>query len=260
MMEKAVYKRSGITSKIIMLQDQLQVTYRTKDKVKRSARKDKRQYLEDLAKEAEQAAILGELSTVYKITKQLCRTSNAQTAHVNDKNGKSLKTEREQAERWVHHFKEVLNCPESDVIANPEISEDDLNINTEQPTLEKEGDIPSDWSKGLIVKLPKKGNLRNCDNWRGITLLSVTIKVFCKILLKLIDKIVDEKLREGQAGFRRGRGCIDQIFTLRNIIEQCIEWNTPLFINFIDFKKAFDSIHKKLLGELLNHMDFHLKF
>ncbi|CAC5396277.1 unnamed protein product [Mytilus coruscus] len=193
------------------LPDQLQVTYRTKDKeVKRSARKDKTQYLEDLAKDAEKAAVLGELSTVYKITKQLCRISNAQTADVNEKKGDSLRTEREQEERCVQHFKEVLNCPERDVIANSEILEDDLNINTEPPSIEevrntikslktgkapgidsihaemlkadldtsskvlhnlflviwKEGDIPSDWSKGLIVKLPKKGNLRNCDKWR----------------------------------------------------------------------------------------------
>lgn len=60
----------------------------------------------------------------------------------------------------------------------------------------KEGDIPSDWSKGLIVKLPKKGILRNYFNWRGITLLSVRSKVFCTILLTMIDKIVDDKVRE----------------------------------------------------------------
>ena len=49
----------------------------------------------------------------------ICASSNTQTAHVNDKNGKALKTEREQAERWVQHLKEVLNCPEPDIIANP---------------------------------------------------------------------------------------------------------------------------------------------
>ena len=42
--------------------------------------------------------------------------------------------------------------------------------------------ILDDWSKGLIGKIPKKGNIQNCDNWRGITLLSVPSKVFCKIL------------------------------------------------------------------------------
>ena len=46
--------------------------------------------------------------------------------------------------------------------------------------------IPPDWSKGLIVKILEKGDLQNCDNWRGVTLLSVPSKVFCKILLGLM--------------------------------------------------------------------------
>ena len=82
-------------------------------------------------------------------------------------------------------------------------------------------------------------------NWRGITLLSVPSKVFCKILLGRIDEVIDNKLREEQAGFRRGRGCIDQNFAIRNIIEQCIEWKMALYINYIDFKKAFDSVHRE---------------
>ena len=73
--------------------------------------------------------------------------------------------------------------------------------------------MPKDWTQGLIVKLPKKGDLQMCDNWRGITLLSIPSKVFCKIILKRIEAAVDAMLREEQSGFRRGRGCIDQIFT-----------------------------------------------
>ena len=88
-----------------------------------------------------------------------------------------------------------------------------------------------------------KGDLSNCDNWRGITLLSIPSKVFCRVLLKRIDCALDVKLRQEQAGFRKGRGCIDQIFARQNIIEQRIEWNVPLYINFIDFKKAFDNVH-----------------
>lgn len=107
--------------------------------------------------------------------------------------------------------------------------------------------IPDDWSKGLIAKLPKKGDLGDCDNWRGVTLLSIPSKVFCRVLLNRIDSAIDEKLRQEQAGFRKGKGCIDQLFTLRNIVEQSIEWKTPLYINFIDFKKAFDSIHRDTL-------------
>ena len=44
---------------------------------------------------------------------------------------------------------------------------------------------------------------------------------------------------------------MDQIFELRNIIEQCLEWKTPLFINFIDFRKAFDSVHRESLWKIL---------
>lgn len=72
--------------------------------------------------------------------------------------------------------------------------------------------IPSDWDNALNVKLPKKGELQNCNNWRGITVLSIASKVFCRILLGRIDSVVDRKLRQEQAGFRRGRGCTDQIF------------------------------------------------
>ena len=62
----------------------------------------------------------------------------------------------------------------------------------------------------------------------------------------------ENKIQEEQAGFRAGRSCTDQIFTLRNIIEQCHEWRFPLFINFVDFSKAFDSIHRDTLWKILS--------
>ena len=56
--------------------------------------------------------------------------------------------------------------------------------------------IPADWTKGLIVKLPKKGDLQNANNWRGITLLSVPCKGFCRVLLLRIEAAIDSKLRQ----------------------------------------------------------------
>ena len=67
-------------------------------------------------------------------------------------------------------------------------------------------EIPRDWNKGLIVKIPKKGDLQNCDNWRGITLLSMPSKIFCRVLLNRIEEAIDVNLRQEQAGFRRGKG------------------------------------------------------
>ena len=110
--------------------------------------------------------------------------------------------------------------------------------------------IPDEWKKGLIVKLPKKGDLSKPSNWRGITLLPYVSKVFLKILHhRIISSLEESKvIDEEQAGFRNGRSCTDHIFTLRNIVEHCEEWRVPLYVNFIDFRKAFDSVHWGTMG------------
>ncbi|VDI48062.1 blast:Craniofacial development protein 2 [Mytilus galloprovincialis] len=111
--------------------------------------------------------------------------------------------------------------------------------------------IPDNWSEGDIIRIPKKGDLTNCNNWRGITLLSIPSKVFCKILISRIKTAIDRTLRQEQAGFRQGRSCIDHIFVLRNILEQCTEWQRKIIINFVDFEKAFDSLHRQGLWTIL---------
>ena len=273
-----------------------QQEYKIRDReVKRSERKDKRNFIKTLASEAEEAAEKRDFGTVYKITKQLCGNNTNHSMPVKDKQGKVITTEREQAARWVQHFEEVFNRPDPEEPADPPPSESYLDIDTSPPGIAEvrlaiesmkngkapgidslqaelfkadisttsrlltdlfskiweEEVIPNDWTKGLIFTLPKKGDLGNCDNWRGITLLSVPSKIFCRILLKRIEKAIDSTLREEQAGFRRGRGCMDQIFALRNILEQSLEWNTSLCINFIDFQKAFDSVHRESLWKIL---------
>ncbi|KAM3602017.1 uncharacterized protein V6R79_022977 [Siganus canaliculatus] len=100
-------------------------------------------------------------------------------------------------------------------------------------------EVPVDWKRGVIVTLPKKGNLADCNNGRGITLLSIPGKVFCSVLLHRLTDKVDNILREEQAGFRKGRSCSEQIFTLRNIVEQCQELQIPLMINYIDSIETF---------------------
>ncbi len=94
-----------------------------------------------------------------------------------------------------------------------------------------------DWTEGTLIKLQKKGDLRNCSNYRGIMLLSVPGKVLNRIILERMKMTVDIQLRDEQAGFRKNRSCSDQITTLRIIVEQSLEWNSPLYINFIDYEK-----------------------
>ena len=112
-------------------------------------------------------------------------------------------------------------------------------------------EVPLDWKEGYLIKLPKKGNLSNCTNYRGITLLDVSGKVFNRALLNRMKDEVGTKFRDQQAGFRKDRSCVDQIATLWIIIEQSCEWKSPLFINFVDFEKAFDSVDRDTLWKLL---------
>ncbi|CAH1239030.1 Hypp5694 [Branchiostoma lanceolatum] len=114
------------------------------------------------------------------------------------------------------------------------------------------GEVPEDWKNGAVVCIPKKGNLTECDNWRGVTLLSIPGKVYATCILNRMRDAVDKVLREQQAGFRPKRSCAEQIFTLRRIIEKCSELQAPLAISFIDFSKAFDSIHRPSLWNIMH--------
>ena len=113
------------------------------------------------------------------------------------------------------------------------------------------GEVPADWTKGVIIRILKKGTLSNCNNWRSITLLSVPSKIIAKIIIKRILHTVDTGMRKKRAGLRKERGCTDEIFTLRVIIEQCTEWQKQLYINFVDFDKTIDSIYRDSLRRFL---------
>lgn len=112
---------------------------------------------------------------------------------------------------------------------------------------------PSQWTTSVIVPLPKKGDLSLMTNYRGISLLSIAAKVYNKILLNRIRDQVDPTLRNNQAGFRPGRSCAQQIHILRRIMEGFQDYQLPLAVTFIDFKKAFDSINRKVMFSVLRH-------
>ena len=113
------------------------------------------------------------------------------------------------------------------------------------------GSIPESWKEALLIKLPKKGNLSLCANWRGIALQNSINKIIARIVLGRISSIQDCALRREQAGFRRGRSCTDHINTLRIIVEQCKELNSRLCLLFVDFKCAFDRVDQKRMWEVL---------
>ena len=105
-------------------------------------------------------------------------------------------------------------------------------------TVWEERQVPREWADAILVPIPKKGNLRNCDNWRGIALLDVVGKVVARILQERLQQVAEEELPESQCGFRKGRGCADMFFTIRQFVEKAIEHRTKQFFLFIDLKMA----------------------
>ena len=81
-------------------------------------------------------------------------------------------------------------------------------------------------------------------------LLSMMGKVLCSVILDRLKDALDALLKEEQAGFRRGRSWIDQMATLRIIVEQSVEWQSSIYICFVDFAKAFDSVNRDVLFKL----------
>ena len=112
---------------------------------------------------------------------------------------------------------------------------------------------PEQWTTNIIVPLPKKGDLSCMNNYRGITLMSIAAKVYNKILLTRIREHVDPILRNNQVGFRPGRSCAQQVHILRRVMEAFQSYQLPLTVTFIDFKKAFDSINRKVMFSILRH-------
>nr|KAG5700792.1 hypothetical protein BaRGS_034995 [Batillaria attramentaria] len=67
-------------------------------------------------------------------------------------------------------------------------------------------------------------------------------------------------LKGSCGGFRNDRSCTDHIATMRIIIEQSLEWQTPLYSTFVDFQKAFDSVDREVIWKLMSHYGFPPKF
>jgi hypothetical protein len=98
--------------------------------------------------------------------------------------------------------------------------------------------LPDQWKESINVPIHKKGDKTDCNNYRGISLLSTSYNILWNILLSRLSPYVDEIIRDHQCGFRRNRSSTDQIFCIRQILEKKWEYNETVHQLFIDFKKA----------------------
>ncbi len=106
--------------------------------------------------------------------------------------------------------------------------------------------VPEAWRKAIIVPLYKgKGKREECNNYRGISLLSVPGKIYGKILNEKMMKITDKNVSDEQGGFWTGRGCVGQIFAVKILVKNYLEKDRKLFAAFMALEKAYDRADRK---------------
>ena len=119
-----------------------------------------------------------------------------------------------------------------------------------QCSVENRGDTKR-MRRAIIIPVYKKGSKRVCKNYRGISLLSVPGKVLGMILNDRMRSITEARIMQEQVGFRPGRGCMENVFVIRQLAEKMLERGKRLHAAFLDLDKAYDRVWRTGLWEAL---------
>ena len=112
-------------------------------------------------------------------------------------------------------------------------------------------DLPEDWETNLLGVLPKKGDLSQPGNYRGIMMLEVAYKVLAILVNERLGPIKESLDHESQNGFRSLRGTMDGIFTMKTALKKRREHGLESWIIFLDLVKAFDRVPREMLWKVL---------
>ena len=117
----------------------------------------------------------------------------------------------------------------------------------------REGKVPQQWKDAVITVPHKKGDKTECGNYRGISLVSHAGKVLLKVVARRLSAYCEAKglLPEEQCGFRPNRSTTDMMFVVRRLQEIGRKAGVPFFMCFIDLQKAYDTVDRTLLWQVL---------
>jgi hypothetical protein len=114
---------------------------------------------------------------------------------------------------------------------------------------------PEKWAKAIFIFLPKSGDLRDCKNYRTISLLCHASKILLIIIHNRIKQQSERELPDEQTGFRQGRDTRDLLVTLQILIEKVNQLSEgELYLLFIDYSKAFDTVKQSVLFTTMMNM------
>ena len=112
-------------------------------------------------------------------------------------------------------------------------------------------DLPPIDRIGTLLPIPKKAGGATVASFRPVCLLTTLYKLYAVILFRKVRARVKDFVSWTQSGFIRGRSCGNNLWILRRVVERAIEFNTPVYCAFVDYKGAFDALNRTTLGRVL---------
>ncbi|KAJ3644059.1 hypothetical protein Zmor_026733 [Zophobas morio] len=239
--------------------------------------------MEEQIRQIEENFNKNEIRNFYQGVKKEKRGYQPRVIYCKDKDGNLIGDERARIKRWAEYFEELLNEQDTQQDTNERVNDSDdpeetIEIdegeiretlrqmkNNKSPgrngikgemvkyegeavaaeihrlVLEcwKEGKMPEQWSEAVFCPIFKKGDITKCENYREIALIDVTYKH------------MEKRVGEYQAGFRKNRSTVDQIFILKQLEEVHYEQGINLYLLFI----AYDTVNRKELLEAMQQLE-----
>jgi hypothetical protein len=253
-------------------------------------RSKKREYLKDKINELATNSKNKNIRDLYRGTNQFKRVCQPKNSLAKDESGDLLADSQNILNTWKNYFSQLLNVNNvrlievhsaEPLVPGPSRLEVAIAIaklkNYKSPGSDKiaaelvqgrgeillsaihklinsvwnKEELPDQWKESVIVPVHRKGDKTDCNNYRGISLLSTSYKISLNILMSGLSPYIDEIIGDHQCGFQHNRSSIDQIFCICQILEEKWEYNEIVHQLFIDFKKAYDSVRRKVLYNIL---------
>src|SRR5215469_17038105 len=115
-----------------------------------------------------------------------------------------------------------------------------------------EGESAEGLARGLFVPVYKgRGNKNECGSYRGISMMSIVGKLYGRVVINRVNHITEGLVGEEQGVFRKGRGCVDQVFAVKGLCEKYREKGRELYLGFMDLEKSYDRIVREALWRVV---------